>query len=144
MAWTFRQFISASGRESIADWRRKTLTPKRRATMDVFLKRIASMREWPTGICDPLTGHPGFWELRWTAEKVEHRIFGYYEGNSFVMLVGCTHKGRVYDPPGAFTTLQDRYSKIKRGEGRIGDYTVRAVEGDEGQGISTRPDQCSD
>ena len=85
--WRFRQFRSANGRDAIDDWR-KGLSPARRPVMDVFLDRIAKMQSWPSGTCDPLTGYSGYWELRWVAEKVEHRIFGYYAGPlKFAMLI---------------------------------------------------------
>jgi transcriptional regulator with XRE-family HTH domain len=85
--WKFAQFRSVNGRDSIIDWR-KGLSPARRAVLDVFLDRLSKMREWPSGLCDPIKGHSGCWEIRWTAEKVEHRIFGYYSGPlSFVMLI---------------------------------------------------------
>jgi hypothetical protein len=129
--WTFQQFRSASGREYLSDWR-KGLSPARRAVMDVFMDRIAKMRTWPTGICDPIRGHSGHWELRWTAEKVEHRIFGYYYGPlQFVALVGCTHKGRVYDPPNAFTTMEERNTKLRTGEGTLSVYEPASISGDE-------------
>jgi hypothetical protein len=120
--WSFEQFRSANDRDAVSDWRRG-LSPARRAIMDVFLNRIAKMQSWPSGTCNPLTGYPGYWELRWTAEKVEHRIFGYYAGpRKFVMLIGCTHKGKVYDPPSAFQTMQDRKGKLTRGEGTLSIY----------------------
>jgi hypothetical protein len=127
--WTFQQFRSASGRDSILDWR-KGLSPARKATFDIFMDRIAKMKSWPSGMCDPIKGHSGFWELRWTAEKVEHRIFGYYGGSSvFVMLIGCTHKGKIYDPPSAFQTMEDRSGKLKAGEGTLSTYELVNVGG---------------
>src|SRR6266853_1078787 len=117
--WVFNQFRSANGRDVISDWR-KGLSPARRAVLDVFLDRIAKMRAWPIGICDPIRGYSGYWELRWTAEKVEHRIFGYYGGPLlFVMLVGCTHKGKVYDPPSAFQTMKERNKKLTERKGTL-------------------------
>ena len=90
------------------------------------------MKSWPSGICDPIKGRSGYWELRWTAEKVQHRIFGYYGGPSqFVMLVGCTHKGKIYDPPSAFQTMQDRSGKLKFGEGTLSNYELLNVGGDD-------------
>ena len=122
--WSFKQFRSANGRDSITDWR-KGLSPARRAIMDVFLDRISKMATWPSGICDPIKKHSGFWELRWTAERVEHRIFGYYGGlRVFVSLVGCTHKGKVYDPHDAFKTMRDRKSKVDREEGTLSNYEL--------------------
>ena len=70
-----------------------------------------------------IKGHPGCWELRWTAEKVEHRIFGYYDGPKvFAMLVGCTHKGKVYDPSDAFGTLKNRKAQIQKKEASLSPY----------------------
>ncbi len=40
------------------------------------------------------------------------------------MMVGCTHKGRIYDPPGVFETLDARKDKVSRGEGGIDDYEI--------------------
>ena len=71
-AWGFKQFISASGREAISDWRSRLL-PGRRAVMDIFLKRIAMMEEWPSGTCKRIQGFPNCWELRWKA-KPEREI----------------------------------------------------------------------
>lgn len=129
--WRFEQFRSANGRDALSDWR-KGLSPARRAVFDVFMDRIAKMRSWPSGICDPIRGYSGYWELRWTAEKVEHRIFGYYAGELlFVMLIGCTHKGKVYDPHNAFQTMEDRKSKLTRKEGTLSRYELIAISGDE-------------
>lgn len=94
------------------------------------MDRIAKMESWHSGICDPLRGHSGYWELRWTAEKVEHRIFGYYGGvRLFVMLMGCTHKGRVYDPPEAFQPMKDRKRKVSGGEGKLVKYDPIPISG---------------
>jgi len=123
--WTFEQFTSGTGRGAISDWRRNVLSPARRAVLDTLLRRISKMESWPTGICNPLTGYPGKRELRWTAERVEHRIFGYYGGTKvFVMLIGCTHKGRIYDPPEAFNTMLDRERKLQAGEGELTEYAL--------------------
>jgi hypothetical protein len=122
--WRFEQFTSATERKAISDWRRNVLSPARRAIFDTFLDRIAKMESWTTEICRPLKGrYSGRWELRWTAEKVEHRIFGYYSGPKvFVMLIGCTHKGKIYDPPGAFETMMDRLRKLQTGQGGLSEY----------------------
>lgn len=128
--WRFQQFRAWTGRKAIDDWRGK-MSPARQASFDIFMDRIAKMEAWPSGTCDPIKGHAGCWELRWTAEKVEHRVFGYYgKEKEFCMMVGCTHKGKVYDPPGAFEMLDDRKSKVEKGDKNIGgldDYTVWAT-----------------
>jgi hypothetical protein len=136
--WSFKQFTALSGRKAIDDWR-KGLSPARRATFDSFLDRIAKMKAWPTGLCDPIKNHAGCWELRWTAEKVEHRVFGYYGGEKeFVMVIGCTHKGKVYDPPGAFQSLDERKQKLEKGEAVLNEYRAWSDSRNEEQGLSSR------
>jgi len=101
------------------------LSPARRAIFDTFLDRIAKMQSWPAGICGPIKNHAGCWELRWTAEKVEHRILGYFgEGKEFNMMVGCTHKGKIYDPPGVFEMLDQRKRQVQDGTGGLDEYTI--------------------
>lgn len=130
--WRFKQFVAWTGRKAIDDWRSR-LSPSRRAIHDVFMDRIAKMDSWPSGICDPLKNHAGCWELRWAAEKVEHRLFGYYGvGKWFIMLVGCTHKGKVYDPHGAFEILDERKTQIENGAGGLIDYTPWTARRNEG------------
>ena len=122
--WRFKQFRAWSGRRAIDDWRLR-LSPARRAIFDTFLDRIAKMQSWPAGICDPIRNHAGCWELRWTGEKVEHRIFGYFgEGEEFNMMIGCTHKGKIYDPPGVFETLNQRKRHVQDGKGGLDEYTI--------------------
>lgn len=120
--WRFQQFKTWSGRAVIADWR-NSLLPARKAVFDLFLNRIAKMESWPNGICDPIKKHSRCWELRWTSERVEHRIFGFYgAAKQFNMMVGCTHKGNVYDPPGAFDTLDRRKADVENGKGVLDEY----------------------
>ncbi|MCU1338744.1 MAG: hypothetical protein JWO19_4325 [Bryobacterales bacterium] len=38
------------------------------------------------------------------------------------MLIGCTHKGKVYDPPSAFGTMENRRKKLKDAEGTLAKY----------------------
>jgi hypothetical protein len=121
------------GRLAIHDWRKAKLSPSRCAIMDTLLDRIAKMQSWPIKICGSLKNHPGCSEIRWTAEHVEHRIFGYIQsGNVFVMLVGCTHKGKVYDPPSAFDTMDDRKNAVEAGRAELCDYDIWSSGEDEG------------
>jgi hypothetical protein len=54
-------------------------------------------------------------ELKWKAENSEWRALGFdYEGY-FVMVLGCIHKGGVYDPPNWKKTAQGRIMEVKNG-----------------------------
>ena len=95
---------------------------------DMYMDRYSKLSEWDTGWHKPLTNHKGCSELRFKAEKVQHRILGYIASpKCFAMLVGCTHKQKVYDPPSAFDTLDDRKSKIARGEGALVAYKLEPI-----------------
>lgn len=55
-------------------------------------------------------------EIKWKAEKREWRALGFdYEGH-FVMVLGCIHKGSVYDPPNWKNTAQGRITEVKNGK----------------------------
>jgi len=49
--------------------------------------------------------------------KIQHRLFGFYwpERLNFTVLLPCTHKDDVYDPPGAFETADVRIKELKNG-----------------------------
>ena len=42
------------------------------------------------------------------------------------MMAGCTHKGKVYDPPGIFETLDRRRRQARDGIGGLSEYTIRS------------------
>lgn len=122
--WKFKQFKTASGRRVICDWKKRFPSRRRQAIFDVFMDRIAKMNSWTVDDCKPIKNHPGCRELRWTAEKVEHRIFGYFGEKEFFMMVGCTHKQKIYDPSSAFDTLDDRKKAVANRTGQVDEYNV--------------------
>jgi hypothetical protein len=42
------------------------------------------------------------------------------------MMAGCTHNGKVYDPPGIFETLDQRRRQVRDGIGGLSEYTIRS------------------
>jgi hypothetical protein len=55
-------------------------------------------------------------EIKWKAENCEWRALGFdYEGR-FVMVLGCVHKGGVYEPPNWKKTAQGRITEVKNGK----------------------------
>ena len=56
------------------------------------------------------------YEIKWKADNVQWRSLGFdYEG-FFVMVLGCTHKGNTYDPPGWKATALRRIKEVKNGQ----------------------------
>jgi hypothetical protein len=101
--WTFMERMTVSGRGVISDWYRKEIEPSAQSEFDDVLRFLAaSPRElWVRPPYSPLT--PEFGEIRFKANRLEHRVFGFFlEGtNQYVMLVGATKKGKDYTPSDA-------------------------------------------
>ncbi len=127
--WRLFQYVSATGRRAIDDWRRKLPIGGPRADLDAFLKLMAKSEKWEYPDIDSLKGdrYKGLTELRWKSGGVQHRILGYAtNAYNYLMLVGCTHKGQVYKPPDAMETARRRRDEIERMEATIVEYQLIA------------------
>jgi hypothetical protein len=136
--WNFRQYVSPypNERPAIDDWRKKLPQGPFKTDLDQFLRTLAKMATWPSGHLDSLKGkqNKGLTELRWTSGKIEHRIIGYQIADSgdrscYLMLLGCTHKGRVYTPAEAISTAQDRRNLIQTGRATTSEYLLVSDSG---------------
>jgi hypothetical protein len=98
-----------------------------RADLDQFLNVLAKKAYWTYPDIDSLKGskYKGLSELRWQSGRVQHRLIGYAEeATVYVLLIGCTHKQRRYDPTDALDTAADRKKKIKSGEATTCEYQL--------------------
>jgi hypothetical protein len=122
--------VSANGRKAIDDWRSSLPPGGAKADFDSFLNLLARSDEWAAPDIRLLRGkQSGLSELRWTSGKVEHRIVGYRQPDrdgrhQYVMVIGCTHKGRVYKPADALATAVARKHQIERGEATTREYSL--------------------
>jgi hypothetical protein len=75
--------------------------PKHRANMRVRVGYLAKFPrvEWDKKHFHKIKNGDGLSELKWRAEGREFRAAGYDYKGYFVMVLGFTHKGTVYDPP---------------------------------------------
>lgn len=121
-----RCYVSPAGNDKIADWY-ADLSVQRKADADEFLKNMRKTKsdEWQMPNyrrkMRPIKGVKdrdvkGLGELRWTSENVEHRLLGFFHGGSWYALIGCTHKGNVYDPANALVTAVKRKKEVENGE----------------------------
>lgn len=93
--------------------------------MDAFLKQLAKQDSWAPSDIKPLKGKhlKGLYELRWKSGGVQHRLIGYTSaGHEFLLLIGCTHKGKVYDPPSALQTATERKKLVQTGAATTSEY----------------------
>lgn len=94
-----------------------------RASMRARVKHLARIprAEWDTKHFRRLSipQCTGIYELKWKAEKKQFRVAGYDYKGFFVMVLGFTHKGNVYDPPGWKNTLKKNRKDVDNGNFEI-------------------------
>ena len=139
--WKFLQYESSAGRKSIDDWRKDIPVGLPRADLDNFLKILAKSAEWSSPDISPLHGKPyqGLTELRWKSGRVPYRLIGYAnrrpelpELGEYVLLIGCTHNAKKYDPPSALESARRYREDILRGKAKVCDYKLITDQPDEG------------
>ncbi len=96
------------------------------AAMDGFLSIMVKMDDWTPPDFKPMRRElRGFHELRWKAGGVQHRIIGRLTGDrTFLMLIGCTHKGTVYTPPNALETAIERDRLVRTQGATTSEYEI--------------------
>jgi hypothetical protein len=89
---------------------------------------MKKLEVWGYPHLKPLHGKPlkGLHELRWKSQGVPHRIGGYFaSADQFVMLIGCTHNAKKYDPPDALSeTILVRKKQLQNREASLREYKV--------------------
>jgi hypothetical protein len=119
-----RCYVSPAGNNKIGDWYRG-LSVQGRADADEFIKLMRRESEWKMPHYRPrLKGYRGLGELRWTSEKKEYRLVGYLHGGTFFAVMGCTHKGKIYDPADALEQADRRKDQIQNGAAKTVAYDL--------------------
>ncbi len=110
-----RCYVSQAGNNKIGEWY-QGLSVQGRADADEFIKLMRRTSEWKMPHYRPLLkGYKGLGELRWTSGRKEHRLIGYLHRGTFFAVMGCTHKGKVYDPTDALVQAAKRKDQIQKG-----------------------------
>jgi len=96
-----------------------------KADADTFINNMRKLRrwEWPD-YRSRIQGKKGLGELRWPSENKQNRLIGFFEGDVWYAVMGCTHKQQVYNPPNALDGADDRKKKIQRGEVSTVEYDL--------------------
>lgn len=90
--------------------------------LDSLLKNNAKAtepRDWSG--CKMLQGdckEHGIWEWKFFADGRQQRLLGVFgeERKTAIFLIGCYHKGKIYQPPEALDTAIKRAKQIKPGD----------------------------
>jgi hypothetical protein len=117
-------YVSPAGNDKISDWY-GDLSAQGRSDADEFIKNMRKTRDWKPPHYQPrLKGYVGIGELRWISEKKQHRLIGYLQGGAFFAVMGCTHKGNVYDPADALDQADKRKTQIQNGKAITVEYDL--------------------
>jgi hypothetical protein len=114
--WTFRCYVSPSGRDMFQDWYDDQSEAVQAAVDVAFEYLIQRQRdEWRRPAFDLLSGKMHeVGEVRFKVDK-QYRIFGFFGPNvsEFTMLVGASKKGNNYTPRNALETALERMGQVK-------------------------------
>lgn len=117
--WKFIDYCSPAGNNLIEKWYSK-LPIQAQTDFDVTLKLLSITTDWrDLQEFKRLTGkHSQLGEIRFTSNKVRYRPAGYFGpgASTFTILIGCTKKQNIYDPPHAFDLALKRKGLLEQGK----------------------------
>lgn len=97
----------------ITFWFRKNKAARARFRIRVGHLRKMERIEWNWKQFHKLDN--GLAEIKWESGKKQHRIIGFDCQDAFLMLVGCSHKQDIYDPPGCLETARRLKGEVENG-----------------------------
>lgn len=120
----FLDYVSPAGNNLIAEWYCGT-SVESRAMLDALLDVLSKKKEWTA----PEFKHlgDGLGEIRWKCDGKQHRVIGSWqnEPSGFWLLIGCTHKQKIYSPPDAIATAGKRLRGIlNEKKGRVEQHEI--------------------
>lgn len=122
--WSFMEFKSSSGRGAITQWVVKEIEMEAEIKFHEILRNLQnSPRDlWVRPDYAPFD--PEIGEIRFKSNNLQHRVFGFFlaEAKQYVMLLGCTKKGRIYTPRDAEETARNRKRLVIAERGHIHEY----------------------
>ena len=114
--WTYFDFVSPAGNNQIVEWL-DDLTIQERSDLDAMLEFMSKQQQWSEPNFKSLSGkkHQGLGEFRFKSQQgTPLRLIGTKGDtpNSFIFLIGCSHRGKKYDPPAALDTAAKRKKQL--------------------------------
>lgn len=119
--WTFFDYKSGMGNNQIGKWY-DSLSAQEQSDFDEFLKILGKTKNWDKQDCKRLhSKQKGLAELRFSSCNKQHRVIGQFgpERYQFTLLLGCTHKQNIYDPPNAMDTALERKKALEKQTGSL-------------------------
>lgn len=135
--WTFLNYGEAGPTNRITWWKKNRLSTQQRADVNALLGILRNQERWSNqDFRAGLRGYRGLSEIRLESEKVQIRLVGCFKAeHKYVILIGCTHKGSVYDPHACLDTAERRRREIDRGEVDISEHSLSDDEEPEEENV---------
>lgn len=118
LVWRFKTLTLSNGRNDVQseidgydDYAREAFS---RAISHLS---VTPKNEWQSPQAKKLKGEDPIYEIRYQANKRQTRALGYFEDDeqTFVIVLICFHKGRVYHPADAFKSAHKKIDRISAG-----------------------------
>lgn len=126
--WTFKDYVTANGRNAITDWidSQPAGTSKRlKSALNTLLLILEGQERLERPSVGQLRGKPcrGLFELILLVDKIQFRPIGCYgpKDDEFTLLAGATENGKKLIPASICDTANTRKQDIKRKE-RVCDH----------------------
>ena len=120
-----KDFVSSDGKNYIKEWYRKKLTMEYQFKLDRLIDILSKKKPpWDPRDYKTLSGKQAvLGEIRLRANP-PIRIAGIFRENrsEFVLLIGFTHKGKIYTPPEALDTALARKKLLESNKGGTVDH----------------------
>lgn len=131
-------YVSPAGTNQIKKWSKKILTIQELSDLETLLGVLAKTKQWGMPDFRRLSGKnlAGLGEIRWkSAQGTPLRIIGTAgtTAGQYVLLVGCSHKGTVYNPPEALNTAIQRKKDLLNKTGSTCEHEEDDGEAEEEQ-----------
>lgn len=118
------EFVTHNGRGVVAQWADKEIEMEAEIEFHAMLRILAvTPRDlWTRPEYAPFD--PEISELRFFANNLQHRVFGLFllDVQQYVMLVGATKKGKIYNPREAVDTARKRRKLIINDRSQLREY----------------------
>lgn len=116
--WNFSVYVSPTGRNDV----QKTIDEYDDYGSEAFQRAVEHLavtpkNQWQEPQAKKLKNEDPIHEIRYKADNRATRALGYFaeDGCTFVIVLICYHKGRVYTPPDAIQSAHKRLKQIQNG-----------------------------
>lgn len=118
LQWNFSVYVSPTGRNDV----QKTINDYDDYGSEAFQRAVKHLAatpkyQWQEPQAKKLKNEDPIYEIRYKADDRATRALGYFaeDGCTFVIVLICYHKDRVYTPPDAIQSAHKRLKQIQNG-----------------------------